>query len=246
MTQRRAKVECRIAPCSVSLYIRRWSVVSFEPAKDISVPAGNRIPVVQPAVIGFNSTELSRFNRIDFSWLTYSKYLTQCWHLTWSMYERQSKSSRNSLTSTVRRTMSSYRMDRVLLALSTCKFCRGSGATRGRQAGRDSGFCFTIMHRATHRLLCYHPTAVLSGSRSEWLLVVPMEDFTSNAMVELRKIPKEGFCRCFQQWQDGWTKYVCVCSCKGTFWLPILYIPHLSDSCYDSQKGESKFGRNLR
>jgi len=29
-----------------------------------------------------------------------------------------------------------------------------------------------------------------------------MEDIKSNAMAELRKIPKEAFCRCFQQWQD--------------------------------------------
>jgi hypothetical protein len=39
-------------------------------------------------------------------------------------------------------------------------------------AGRDSGSCVTITHRATHRLLCRHPTTVLSGSRSEWLLAV--------------------------------------------------------------------------
>jgi len=29
-----------------------------------------------------------------------------------------------------------------------------------------------------------------------------MEDIQSNAMAELRKIPKEAFRRCFQQWQD--------------------------------------------
>jgi hypothetical protein len=29
-----------------------------------------------------------------------------------------------------------------------------------------------------------------------------MGDIKSNAMAELRKIPKEAFCRCFQQWQD--------------------------------------------
>jgi hypothetical protein len=58
----------------------------------------------------------------------------------------------------------------LLLVICTCKFCRGSGVTR---AGRDSGFCITISHRATHRLLCHHPTTALSGSSSEWLLAVP-------------------------------------------------------------------------
>jgi hypothetical protein len=29
-----------------------------------------------------------------------------------------------------------------------------------------------------------------------------MEDIKSNATAELRKIPKETFHRCFQQWQD--------------------------------------------
>jgi hypothetical protein len=48
-------------------------------------------------------------------------------------YELQSKSSRNSSTSTVWCTMSPYRLDRVLLVIPTCKFCRGSGATSGRQ-----------------------------------------------------------------------------------------------------------------
>jgi hypothetical protein len=33
--------------------------------------------------------------------------------------------------------------------------------------GRDSAFCFTMTHRATRRLLCHHPTAVLSGYRSQ-------------------------------------------------------------------------------
>jgi len=37
-----------------------------------------------------------------------------------------------------------------------------------------------------------------------------MEDIKSNATAELRKIPKEAFCRCFQQWQDRWSKCVCV------------------------------------
>jgi hypothetical protein len=35
-----------------------------------------------------------------------------------------------------------------------------------------------------------------------------MADIQSNTAAELRKIPKEAFDRCFQHWQDGWTKCV--------------------------------------
>jgi hypothetical protein len=37
------------------------------------------------------------------------------------------------------------------------------------------------------------------------------EDIKSNATAKLRKIPKEAFRRCFQQWQDLWSKCLCVC-----------------------------------
>jgi len=37
-----------------------------------------------------------------------------------------------------------------------------------------------------------------------------MEDIKSNEMFELRKIPKEAFRQCVQQWQDRWSKCVCV------------------------------------
>jgi hypothetical protein len=43
-------------------------------------------------------------------------------------------------------------------------------------AGRDSGSCITITHPAIHRLLCRHPTTVLSGYRFEWLLAVPYSE----------------------------------------------------------------------
>jgi len=42
-----------------------------------------------------------------------------------------------------------------------------------------------------------------------------MEDIISNATAELRRIQKEAFHRCFQQWQDRWSKCVCVCVRKG-------------------------------
>ena len=37
-----------------------------------------------------------------------------------------------------------------------------------------------------------------------------LEDTKSNATAELRKIPKEAFRRCFQQWQDRQIKCVCA------------------------------------
>jgi transposase len=37
-----------------------------------------------------------------------------------------------------------------------------------------------------------------------------MEDKKSNVTAKLRKIPKEAFCQCFQQWQDRRSKWVCV------------------------------------
>ena len=36
------------------------------------------------------------------------------------------------------------------------------------------------------------------------------EDIKSNATAQLRKIPKEVFRRCFQQWHDRWSKFVCA------------------------------------
>jgi hypothetical protein len=49
-----------------------------------------------------------------------------------------------------------YRLGWVLLGISSCKFCRGCAMQFGGSgvtSGRDSGFCITITHRATHRLL---------------------------------------------------------------------------------------------
>ena len=86
-------------------------------------------------------------------------------------------------------TMSSYRLDRLLMVISTCKFCRGCAMQFGGKNatnGRESGLCIVITHRATHRLLCsnssremhscHHPTKLFSGSRSEWLLSVPFSE----------------------------------------------------------------------
>ena len=42
-----------------------------------------------------------------------------------------------------------------------------------------------------------------------------MEDIKSNATCELRKIPKEDFRRCFQQWQNRRSK--CVCAQESYF-----------------------------
>jgi hypothetical protein len=49
---------------------------------------------------------------------------------------------------------------------------------------------------------------VLEGTRFS-----SMEDIKSNAAAELRKIPREASRRCFEQWQDRWSK--CPCARKG-------------------------------
>jgi hypothetical protein len=96
---------------------------------------------------------------------------------------------------------------------------------RSMTNGRDSGFCITILHRATHRLFSnsslrktflsslIHHNPDLAPS-DFWLFLTlklglngtvftTMEHIKSSGMAELWKIPKEAFCRCLQQWQDG-------------------------------------------
>ena len=81
------------------------------------------------------------------------------------------------LRSTMWCTMSSYRLDRLFVVTSTCKYCRG-GATQigGNSAtsGRESGFCITITHRDAHRLLCSNSSprkAFLSSSNHRTLRI---------------------------------------------------------------------------
>jgi hypothetical protein len=98
----------------------------------------------------------------------------------------QSKSSWNSLTYMVWRTMGLYSLNRVLLVISTCKVCRGCATQFGESSmisDRGSGFCIMITHQDTRRLLCsnssprktssHHLTTKFSGSRSEWHFSVP-------------------------------------------------------------------------
>jgi hypothetical protein len=90
-------------------------------------------------------------------------------------------------------------------------------------AGRDSDFCVTIRHQATHRLLRHHPTTVLSGSPSQWLLAVPysedgpqgdMEGIEPNATAELWK--KEGSSGASNSGRIDWAG-VCVCMQGSSF-----------------------------
>jgi hypothetical protein len=63
----------------------------------------------------------------------------------------------NYLASVVWFTMSPYRLDRLLLHISACKFYRGCArqfGACGATSSKDSGLCITKTHRATHRLLC--------------------------------------------------------------------------------------------
>jgi len=55
------------------------------------------------------------------------------------------------------------------------------------------------------------PKMGLKGTR-----FTTMKDIKSNAMAELWRIPKEAFHWCFQQWQDRWSKCVCVCA-QGSY-----------------------------
>jgi hypothetical protein len=53
--------------------------------------------------------------------------------------------------------MSTYSLNRMLLAISMCKFYKGCSMQFGASAGtsgRSTGSCITIALRATHRLLC--------------------------------------------------------------------------------------------
>ena len=70
---------------------------------------------------------------------------------------RKTWCSLHFLTARVWCTVNSYRLDRLLIVISKCKFCRGCAMQlggNGAKSGRESGFCITITHRATHRLLC--------------------------------------------------------------------------------------------
>jgi hypothetical protein len=91
--------------------------------------------------------------------------------------------------STVWCTMSSYRLDKVLMVISPYKFCRCCAIQVGEisaTSGRDCGFCITIMrepHTACcvaiplrEKRSCHQPTTVLSGSPSVWLVAVPYSE----------------------------------------------------------------------
>jgi hypothetical protein len=135
---------------------------------------------------------------------------------------------------------SSYYTDRALLVISTCKFHRGCTMQFGGSvvtSGRESGFCITTMHWATHRLLCsnYFPRWTFLSSPNHHSLQISLrvtfgcsllwkwvckgthvateEDIKSNALAEILKIPKEAFCQSFQQWQNWWRK----CARAGSY-----------------------------
>jgi hypothetical protein len=56
----------------------------------------------------------------------------------------------------------------VLLVISTCKLCRGCAMLFGGSGRQGQWF----LHRLLYINSCHRPTAVLSGSRSEWPLAV--------------------------------------------------------------------------
>jgi hypothetical protein len=112
-----------------------------------------------------------------------------CVHGSCYKYDGLSKSSRNSLASTVWCIMSSYCLNKVLLvSMCSCfRGCgmlfRGSGAISGRQgqwflhhgnAPSPTSLVVSSPRREKHS--CHHPDTVLSGSRCEWRLAVPYSD----------------------------------------------------------------------
>ena len=141
-------------------------------------------------------------------------------------------------------------MTRTLFSATNC--CTTSDVRLGALSWCRNHSPFHLLHRflrtASRKHSCHHPTTVLFGSRSEWLLAVPysemglkgthfatMEDIKSNATAELWKIPKEAFRRFFQQWKDWWSK--CVCAQGSYFegdkvsvvkWPTITVLYHIS------------------
>jgi hypothetical protein len=113
--------------------------------------------------------------------------------------------------------MHSYRLERVLLVIYTRRLCRGWVMQFGEKDATSSrqGQWFSASRQRI-------------GSRPEWIFgcsllrkwaltgarFATMEVIKSNVTAKLRKIPKEAFRRCFQQWQDWWNKDVCA---KGSY-----------------------------
>jgi hypothetical protein len=155
-------------------------------------------------------------------------------------------------------TMISYRLDRMSLTISACKFGRSCAMVfreSGTSSGKDNDKAPSQISQIVQQFpaetnIPHHTATALSGSRSEWILSVPNSesgsrfitnvDISSNATVEIWKIPQEDFRPCFQQWQNRMNKcvraqvfysegdYVSVVVCAvitintsipGTFWL---------------------------
>ena len=141
------------------------------------------------------------------------------------------------LTSTVYFTMSSYRLDRLLMIISLVQVSQKlRDAVRKKRRYKWQGEWFLHHNNAPshtslvlQQFLSEKSTPVITQSPYSpdlapsdfWLFptlkmgpkrtgFTTMEDIKSNATAEHRKIPKEAFRRCFQQWQDR----VCVCACE--------------------------------
>jgi len=118
-----------------------------------------------------------------------------------------------------------------------CKFCTGCETQfggNGTTSGRESGFLHHDNARSHTSLVVQQFLAEKSilvitqqpyspdlAPSDFWLFptlkmglkgtrFATIEDIKLNAMAELQRIPKEAFHRCFQQWQDQWSKCVCV------------------------------------
>jgi hypothetical protein len=128
------------------------------------------------------------------------------------IYEGQSKSSCNSLTSMLWHTISLYLLNRVLLVISTCN------------APRHTLLVVQQFLNEKNIPFITQPPYSLDLAPSDWWLFptlkvglvrpdfTTMKDIKSKAIAERRKIPKEAFHRCFQEWQEQVCVYMCRCN----------------------------------
>jgi hypothetical protein len=121
---------------------------------------------------------------------------------------------RNSLRLTVWCTVSSYRLNRMLLVITMCKFLQSFHDAVQRKWQRqwflhhDSAPSHTLLvvqqFLAKRNIPVIQPSYSLDLAWNDFCLfpTLKMEDIKLNVMAELQKIPNEAFCHCFQQWQD--------------------------------------------
>jgi hypothetical protein len=162
-------------------------------------------------------------------------------------YERQSKSSRKSLTSKVWCTTYSNSLDSVTGNIYVQVLHRLHGAVRRERGDKWHEQWFLHRNNAPSHtspvvqkflaeknipVIIETPYSPVLARRDFWLLLILKKDLKgkrfatkeikSSAMAKLCRIPEEAFRRCFQQWQYRWSKCVCVRACECVHCGPSL------------------------